>query len=80
MYYRQWYSSLSDVTDKMKLDPDLEKYYAWYNFTSLVGNFGSTFVCIGERTYFTTEEKCQEAIETIGKGQLHKICFGGKCK
>lgn len=72
MYYRQWYHSLSDVTEEMWNNDTMNKYYAFYNWCGEDANHDTRQWCMAEATHFTSEEKLEAAIATIGGEEVFK--------
>lgn len=73
MYYTQWFNDLSDVTDEMWEDFSITKYYVYYAYTAKTTvNSYDTNCRSAETAYFTSEEKLEQAIETIGRENFEK--------
>ncbi len=68
MYYTQWFNNLSDVTDEMQKDSNVDKYCIFYDFViKKISPFHSTTSQFAHVAYFTSVNKLNSAIETIGR-------------
>lgn len=72
MYYRQWFRDLSDVTEHMWMESSINKFYAYYDWDVEQVCYDSRIMYMCEATYFTSEEKLEYAIETIGRENFEK--------
>ena len=72
MYYRQWFRDLSDVTEYMWMESSINKFYAYYDWDVEQVCYDSRSMCMCEATCFTSEEKLNQAIETIGGEEIFK--------
>ena len=72
MYYRQWFRDLSDVMKHMWMESSIDKFYAYYDWDDEQVCYESCCLFMHEETYFTTEEKLKQAIETIGGEEIFK--------
>lgn len=72
MYYREWFSRLSDVTKEMWKDDTMKKSYAHYNWIMEEVEYAMCLWCMNGNAYFTSKEKLSEAIETIGGEDIFK--------
>lgn len=78
MYYKQWFESLSDVTEDMWIDNDMEKWYAFYDYSNNSITPNSVHIYRGEGAHFTSKEKLEQAISIIGEDNFLKYVLGVK--
>jgi hypothetical protein len=74
MYFRQWFESMSDADDW-----NGEEYWSafWFYQKDSIDVWNTTYKVAGG-IYFSTKEKCIEAIDVIGEDNFIKYVLGIK--
>lgn len=76
MYYRHWYESMSDVTPQMWEDSYIPKYFAYLSWLYKSIKYVYSTDSFAQNVYFSSEEKCSEAIDKIGEDNFIRYVLG----
>jgi hypothetical protein len=78
MYYRQWFESLSDVTEQDWKDDEIYKYYCYWDYHKNEISIDSYHFMKPSNGCFKTKENLKQAIQTVGEENTKKYVLGVK--